>query len=183
MPLTDPRTDQQLVAAFNDGDATAFDGLYYRYRDWVVRLAWRFAGDADDALDVLQETFAYVTGKFPGFHLSSSFTTFLYPVVKNTALAIRRKRRRTLVGDAAMDTLAAGASIDPLAADDLKTALDALPEAHREVLLMRYVDDLSLEETGEALGIPLGTVKSRIHNALKQLRDDPRARGYFLEDP
>ena len=182
MSFTDPRTDQQLVAALNEGDATAFDGLYYRYRDWVVRLAWRFAGDADDALDVLQETFAYVTGKFPGFHLTSSFTTFLYPVVKNTALAIRRKRRRMLPGDAEMDTLAAGESIDPLAADDLKVALDALPETHREVLLMRYVDDLNLEEIGCALEIPLGTVKSRIHNALKQLRADPRVREYFSQD-
>ncbi len=181
MPLIDPRTDQQLVAALNAGDATAFDGLYYRYRDWVVRLAWRFAGDADDALDVLQETFAYVMGKFPGFELTASFTTFLYPVVKNTALAVRRKRRRMLPGDAEMDTLAAGASIDPLAADDLKTALDSLPETHREVLLMRYVDDLSLEEISRALEVPLGTVKSRIHNALKQLREDPRAVAYFSE--
>ena len=183
MPFTDPRTDQQLVAALNAGDATAFDGLYYRHRDWVVRLGWRFAGNEDDALDVLQETFAYVIGKFPGFELTASFTTFLYPVVKNTALAVRRKRRRMLPGDAGMDTLAAGASIDPLAADDLKTALDALPETHREVLLMRYVDDLSLKEIGHALEIPLGTVKSRIHNALKQLREDPRVREYFSQSP
>ncbi|MGA2498027.1 MAG: RNA polymerase sigma factor [Tepidisphaeraceae bacterium] len=171
------------MAALNAGDATAFDGLYYRYRDWVVRLAWRFAGDPNDALDVLQETFVYVMGKFPGFELAASFTTFLYPVVKNTALALRRKRRRILPGEAEMDTLAAGTSIDPLAADDLKMALDSLPETHREVLLMRYVDELSLEEIGRALEIPLGTVKSRIHNALKQLREDPRTREYFLQTP
>ncbi len=183
MPSTDPRTDQQLVDALNAGDVTAFEGLYFRYRDWVVRLAWRFAGNSDDALDVLQETFAYVSSKFPGFELRASFTTFLYPVVKNTALAIRRKRGRFTGGEVGMDTLAAGASIDPLAADDLMAALDGLPENHREVLLMRYVDDLSIDEIASALEIPPGTVKSRIHNAIKQLREDSRVREFFFQGP
>ena len=54
-----------------------------------------------------------------------------------------------------------------------------LPEAQREVLLMRFVDGLTLAEIAEALAIPLGTVKSRLHNALRALRDDPRVREYF----
>src|SRR5688500_13279504 len=81
-PPADPRSDLELVAALNGGDVSAFNGLYYRYRDWVVRLAARFTGSDDDALDVLQETFSYVLRKFPGFRLTSAMTTFLYPVVK-----------------------------------------------------------------------------------------------------
>jgi DNA-directed RNA polymerase specialized sigma24 family protein len=49
-----------LVAALNGGDGSAFDAIYYRYRDWVVRLAQRFTGNSEDALDVLQEAFSYL---------------------------------------------------------------------------------------------------------------------------
>src|SRR5688572_4393458 len=87
-------SDQDLIDALNRGDVRAFDALYHRYRDWVVRLAVRFTGSEEDALDVLQETFAYVFRKFPGFRLTASMTTFLYPVVKNLSIAARRKRTR-----------------------------------------------------------------------------------------
>src|SRR5215213_10383682 len=97
--MLDP-SDQQLVDAINGGQAQAFDALYYRYRDWVVRLASRFTGNDDDALDVLQETFAYVFRKFPGFRLTASMTTFLYPVVKNLSIAARRKRTRMISSNA-----------------------------------------------------------------------------------
>ncbi|MBC7968470.1 MAG: sigma-70 family RNA polymerase sigma factor, partial [Fuerstia sp.] len=88
----DNRTDLQLVAALNAGDAAAFDVLYFRHRDWVMRLAMRFTGNHEDALDVLQETFAYFARKFPGFELTAALTTFLYPAVRNFSLAARRKR-------------------------------------------------------------------------------------------
>ena len=63
--------------------------------------------------------------------------------------------------------------------EDLRVVLAAVPEIHREVLLMRYVDDMSLEEIAMALSIPLGTVKSRIHNALKMLAEDERTKRFF----
>src|SRR3954462_12657708 len=94
------RSDQSLVDALNAGDTRAFDAIYFRYRDWVVRLATRFTGNADDALDVLQETFAYVFRKFPGFRLTASMTTFLSPVVKTLSTAARRKRTRMASTDA-----------------------------------------------------------------------------------
>src|SRR3954469_9659369 len=99
-PRPDPRSDAELVRALNAGEASAFDALYFRYRDWVVRLARRFTGNDDDALDVLQETFSYVFRKFPGFVLTASMTTFLYPVVKNLSIAARRKRTRMASTDA-----------------------------------------------------------------------------------
>jgi RNA polymerase sigma-70 factor (ECF subfamily) len=64
---------------------------------------------------------------------------------------------------------------------DLAAALSALPDEQREVLLMRFVDDMSLQEVAAALNIPVGTVKSRLHRALRMLRDDRRTRDYFLE--
>jgi RNA polymerase sigma-70 factor, ECF subfamily len=168
----DPRSDRQLV---DDGD---FDALYYRYRDWVVSLAFRFTRNHDDALDVLQDTFAYLAGKFPSLHLTASMKTFLYPAVRNLSLELIRKRRRMARDDEALDALPA-----PVEAGDnraeLLAVLSGLPPAHREVVVMRFVDDLKLDEIAVALGIPLGTVKSRLHNALEMLRSDPRTRRYF----
>ena len=65
-------SDIELVAAINDGDAAAFEVLYFRHRDWVVALAYRFIGDSDAALDVMQETFMYLLKKFPGFRLTAN---------------------------------------------------------------------------------------------------------------
>jgi len=100
MPEHDARSDEALVDAANQGEAAAFEALYYRHRDWVVRLAWRFTADREDALDVLQETFAYFAKKFPGFRLRAKVTTFLYPVVRNLSMNIRRKRRRFVSDEA-----------------------------------------------------------------------------------
>jgi RNA polymerase sigma-70 factor (ECF subfamily) len=176
----DPRSDQMLVAALNAGDLSAFDALYFRHRDWVLRLAFRFTLNNADAMDVLQETFAYLFGKFPGFVLTARMTTFLYPVVKNLSIAARRKSRRSageeLGGDSAAALETPGRD---QARGELAIVLSSLPEAQREVLLMRFVDEMSLAEISVALAIPQGTVKSRLHNALTALREDPRAKAYF----
>ena len=172
----DPRSDQQLIAAANSGDPSAFDALYHRYKSWVISLATRFTGDADQALDVLQETFIYLLSKFPGFKLTSRLTTFLYPAVRNLSIAARRKRGRFAGGQEALDSVAAAT---PAMASELTTVISALPEAQAEVVLMRFVDGFSLEEIGDALRIPLGTVKSRLHNALATLRGDARVKRFF----
>lgn len=181
MPTDDPRSDEALVAAANAGDAAAFEALYHRYRDWVVRLAFRFTGHRDDALDVLQETFAYLLSKFPGFRLTAAMTTFLYPVVKNTSLAMLRKKRR--FSDTANPLTEVPAPAQPVQVPDtraeLAAVLAALPEGQREVLLLRFVDDMTIAEIANALQIPAGTVKSRLHNALNTLRNDKRTRTYF----
>ena len=86
-------SDEALIEAMNRGDAAAFDVLYDRYRDWVVRLAYRCTGNEDHALDVLQDTFAYFLSKVPGFELRAKLTTFLSPAVKNLAI-VRPPARR-----------------------------------------------------------------------------------------
>ncbi|HOW70013.1 MAG TPA: sigma-70 family RNA polymerase sigma factor [Phycisphaerae bacterium] len=177
---SDPRSDEDLVIAARAGDSAAFEALYYRYRDWVTRLAHRWTGHPDDALDVLQETFIYLLGKLPGLRLSARMTTFLYPVVKHLAQAARRKRGRFASDEAAMSAAAAVASESgPMARADLLEVLSGLPQAQRETVLMRFVDDMELHEIGEVQAVPTGTVKSRLHHALAALRADPRTRRYF----
>lgn len=181
-PDPGPTPDAELVAALGHGSTEAFDELYQRYREWVYRLAWRFTRNEQDALDVLQETFAYLLQRAPRLELWARLSTFLYPVVKNTAMTLRRRKGRLGSLDTIPEPAQAPASgLDPGGLGDLATVLGVLAETHREVLLMRFVDDMSLEEIALALGIPLGTVKSRLHNALAKLREDERTREYFSE--
>jgi RNA polymerase sigma-70 factor (ECF subfamily) len=173
--VDDRRTDEDLVRGANRGERDAFESLYFRYREWAYRLAWRYTANAEDAQDAVQEVFVWLAGKFPGFVLQARMTTVLYPAVKHTALALRRKRRRERLG--AVPELADEA--EETGAGELATVLAGLSPAHREVVLMRFVDDMSMEEIAAALAIPPGTVKSRLHHALAALKDDPRIRRFF----
>ncbi len=179
-PLTDPRSDGELLAALNAGEAPAFDVLYYRYRDRVARLALRFTGNHADAMDVVQETFAYLYRKFPGFRLTSSMTTFLYPAVRNLSLELRRKRRRETSSDEPLVDLPAPHTNIGDERAELAAVIRSLPPAQREVVLLRFVDDLTVDEIAAALDVPAGTVKSRLHHAIRVLRQDPRVRSHFL---
>ncbi len=172
-------SDQELIAAINGGDAAAFEALYFRYRDWVAGLAFRFTRDSDTAVDVLQETFLYVLRKFPGFRLTANFKTFLYPAVRNLSIAARRKAERYQASDdEQIENTPAPVGTDTTSGD-LKLVLAGLPDEQREVVLLRFVDGLSLKEIANLMNIPLGTVKSRLHNALEALRRDERTRSYF----
>jgi RNA polymerase sigma-70 factor, ECF subfamily len=161
------RSDLELVERANGGDADAFETLYRRYRDWVVALAERYTGNREDALDVLQDAFAYLFGRFPGFVLTAQLKTFLYPVVRNLSLDRVRRRRPEIDVDTLADVLPAP---PPASSSDVSRLLATLPATQREVLGLRFADDLSLAQIAEALGIPLGTVKSRLHAALTALK-------------
>ena len=106
-------SDEELIELANKGDPKAFETLYYRYRDWVCRLAWRFTGSQDHALDVLQETFIYLLKKFPNLKLTARMTTFLYPVVKHLSLAIVRKNRRQINSDEFLNELPSPVACSP----------------------------------------------------------------------
>jgi RNA polymerase sigma-70 factor (ECF subfamily) len=186
MPGRDDRSDDDLIDACNAGDAAAFGELYRRYRDWAVRVAYRFAGDRDEALDIMQESFAYLLSKFPGFRLSARLTSFMYVVIKHNALAARRKQRRRppAISSGAEESPAGPAATPDAppaaeAAAALSRLVDRLPDSHREVLLMRAVDGMSMQEIAAALSIPVGTAKSRLHHALATLRADPAGARYF----
>ncbi len=174
-------TDNELVDAINEGDEAAFEALYHRYRDWAVHLAFRWTGNRELALDVLQETFFSFAKRFPGFRLTARLQTFLYPVIRNIAISARRKHERYELDESKMQNLPApGPSSSQSAADqDLEAVLQALGQGHRDVLMLRFVDGLSLEEIADVLGVPLGTVKSRLHNALTTLRKDERTKQFF----
>jgi len=180
----DPRSDQDLVHAANRGDAAALETLYLRYREWALALAYRFTGDRDAAHDAAHEAWVYVLGKFPGFRLTARFTTFLYPAIRNSALAARRKLRPAAADEELLalvpyDAAPGGEETERAA---LARAVDALPAGQREVLLMRVVDGMAVAEIALALGIPEGTVKSRLHHAIAALKANPTLASFFDPD-
>ncbi len=168
----------------NNGSAAearkAFDTLYQRHKSYVLKVASRFGADNDLALDVLQETFSYVLRKFPppgsGLTLTAKFTTFLYPVIKHTTLDLKRKTERW-VSD---ETLAEPVDESTHEPSSITGLLKNLSREHQEVISLRFVDGFTLEEIAQMLDVPLGTVKSRTHNAIARLRDDPKTRKFFF---
>ena len=172
------RSDQELIAAANAGEASAFEGIYFRYRDWVVNLAFRFTGDREQALDVMQETFVYLLKKFPGFRLTCQMKSFLYPAVKHLALNSVARAIRYEPGEVLFNALEAP-EVQPSEHESLCAALRKLPAAQRETVVLRFLEGFDLAEIAETLEVPVGTVKSRLHHALEALRHDPALRDYF----
>ena len=172
------QSDLELVKLCNGGsrrDAiAAFETLYRRHRDYVTRVSLRFCSDREIAADVLQETFLYLLKKFPptgdGLILTAQLRSLLYPVAKNLTLsAITRRRRDESSTDIEPDRLPDPGTVNPQY-ENLARMTSELSPRHREVILLRFVDDMRLNEISEALGIPTGTVKSRLHHALRELR-------------
>lgn len=183
-PAPHEPTDAELVRRAAAGDRAAFETLYRRHRDWVLALAWRFTRHRSDALDVAQETFAYLWRRIPTLTLEARLTTFLYPAVRSLSLdAIKRRARHApSTGADPGDTRASVTDTIRETANGLREAVAGLSDDHAEVVLMRFVHDMTIPEIAAALAIPLGTAKTRLHHALNRLRADPRARACFDEE-
>jgi RNA polymerase sigma-70 factor, ECF subfamily len=157
--------DEALVAAANNGEVQAYEQLYRRHCGWVTSVARRLTGSEQDSLDVLQETFEYLWTKLPGLRLTSTIRALLYPVIKHKSIdVLRRRRQEAPLGDAPEPWTGPGLAVEFL------DVLERLPAEQREVVVLRFAYDFRLAEIAEALEVPVGTVKSRLHNALAVLR-------------
>lgn len=176
--MADGPDDRQLVIAAQAGDRRALDTLLRRHYDRVHAVCRRIAGTSRDADDAAQEALISIVRGLPRFDGRSQFSTWAYRIATNAALdELRRRKRRPglhVVGDDAeppepidprAERVVTGA-VDRMAIDD---ALDELPEEFRTAVVLRDVADLDYAEIAEALGIPVGTVKSRIARGRTQL--------------
>jgi len=176
----DSRSDAELVAAANDGDGPALEGVYVRHRDWVHGLAWRWLGDEDAAWDVCQEVFRYLMSRIPRLVLTARLRTFLWPVVRNLCAERRRRAmRETAVPAVDPAVLDRGAGTGETA-EALAAVLRSLPAPQLDVVLLRLVDGFSTQEAAQALGVPPGTVKSRLHLALRRLSEEPGTKNLLI---
>ena len=148
----------------------AFERLLDEYRDKVFRLACSLLGDEAAAEDATQDIFLKIWKALPGFRGDSSLSTWIYAVARNTCLTRRRaeKLRRTFGLDDVPPSklpVALPASSDA----GLRAQIDRLPLKYRSVLVLFYLEDRSYEQVSAALGLPMGTVKTYLHRAKKEL--------------
>ena len=178
-------TEQELVARARGGDQEAIEQLVLANQDRVYSLAVRMTGDREEGEDLAQEAFLKAWQGLPSFQGESSFATWVYRLTANVCIdhLRRRKRRREVVPAVSLDDEESGwaepadLSQDPqrqLERTELRRAVErglaALPEHHRQVLVMRELGGLSYQEIGGKLDMDIGTVKSRISRARMALR-------------
>jgi RNA polymerase sigma-70 factor (ECF subfamily) len=174
-----PLEDAELIERAQTGEVMAYEELVRRYQDVAVRTAHVISpdGDADDAV---QEAFVKAFAALPRFRRGSPFRPWLLRIVANEARNRRRSagRRAGLALRAAEDRRPGDAAPSPESAvlagesrESLIAAVNALRDEDREVIGARYFLDLSESEMAEALGLPRGTVKSRLSRALGRLRE------------
>ena len=181
--------DQELIEATRRGDSAAFGCLVRRYQDRLLTALFQVSGSRDEAEDVVQEAFVTAYLKLTSFAGGSSFYTWLYRIAFNTAISRRRKRRgessiehtRDLVGSEPAD--ACEAAEDRLLrqerAGQVRRALARLPDEFRSVLVLREMEGCDYDTIARILELPVGTVRSRLHRARLQLKEQLLA---VLED-
>lgn len=162
--------ESRLVAAANRGHSGAFVEIHRRHAGWVASLARRWTSSEEDALDVVQEVFTDLWRRFPGFHLHSTLRAYLYPAIRNRCIDCHRRRRREAPLESAEEPSVLPARHRFEDSAELRDILKSLPETHHEVVVLRFAYDFRLAEISAALNVPVGTVKSRLHNALRLLR-------------
>lgn len=167
--------ETELIARVLAGEPSAQRELYELHVDRVFRLAYRLAGDDDLARDFTQLTFIRAFERIGDFRRESSLSTWLHSIGVSVALNGLRKVK-TAKGREAPIEAAAGIGISTRESEpDLKTrlaaAIDSLSEKYRAVFLMHDVEGFTHDEIGTALGIPIGTSKTRLFQGRAKLRE------------
>ncbi|HEX4053978.1 MAG TPA: sigma-70 family RNA polymerase sigma factor [Tepidisphaeraceae bacterium] len=162
-----PEADDIELLRRSGGDPKAFHALVDRHAQRLYRLAVCLVGNAADAEDVLQETFIGAFRGLGSFEGRSSVKTWLTRILVTQAARWRRDRRRS----EPMDESVAAVAASPDATMDVQAAMQRLSAEHRQVLALREFERMSYEEMAEVLGVPRGTVESRLHRARSELRE------------
>jgi len=183
----EPHEDDALVEEARNGSKAAFHALFQKYHRRAFAVALGVLKRPEDAMDVVQDAFIKVHKNIGAFQGTSSFYTWLYRIVMNLAIDhVRRTRRVVEWGDDVPLHEAAGdRTLVPKVEDEnpsrtlvrrelsdkIRQALDALPEYHRAVILLREVEGMSYEEMAEVLEVPKGTIMSRLFHARRKMQD------------
>jgi RNA polymerase sigma-70 factor (ECF subfamily) len=165
--------EQVLVIRLQSGDERAFAELVDRYHARLHYYVRRLLPDADDADDVVQEIWLAAFRGIRALRDPRALRVWLYRVARNAALMKLRGERavETLPVSVAAMSVEDKAEFDAAEAARIHAGLAKLRPEHREVLLLRFLERMSYEQIAEVVGCPLGTVRSRIHYAKRELRN------------
>ncbi len=175
--------DHRLIAECLDGRTAAFGLLVRRYQDRLYHSVYRLVDNAEDALDVVQDAFLNAYQNLSSFKGDSLFFTWLYRIAVNTAISLKRKQRVALSitgrnGESAIDPLDPSEVNQPGHALEqaeqerrIQQALNRLSPEHRAVLVLKDLEGQKYETMAEVLGVPIGTIRSRLHRARMEMRE------------
>jgi RNA polymerase sigma-70 factor (ECF subfamily) len=175
--------DAQLIDQTLAGQSAVFGQLVEKYQDRLYNTVVHVVGNAEDAKDVVQEAFVQAFLKLASFQHASAFYTWLYRIAFNVAATHRRQRRAMWAAEQARqrDGSPPSAAQSPSRRIEqeecrrqVRRAIGRLGEEHRTVLVLREIDGCCYETIAEILEVPIGTVRSRLHRARLQLREELR---------
>jgi RNA polymerase sigma-70 factor, ECF subfamily len=164
----------ELLQQIRIGDRDAFAKMVQMYSAVLTKMAWIYVGDAQSAEDAVQETLLAAWDAARRKREDASLKAWLFGILANRChkyLRTAGRRRKREQAAAKADAAPPEADRDDLRLQIVRDAMLRLEKEHREVVILRFWQDLSVEETAAALGIPAGTVKSRCHVAIGRLRE------------
>lgn len=172
--------EPELIDRALAGDRAAFAELVYENQDRLFASMMQVTGSPEEAEEVTQEAFIRAFIKLDTFQRNSQFFTWLYRIAFNSALTRRRKKRARVSldqirEDSGLEVVSGSDQVDePMLRDErielVRTAIETLTEEHRKILVLREMDEFAYEEIAEILNISIGTVRSRLSRARKQLK-------------
>jgi RNA polymerase sigma-70 factor (ECF subfamily) len=166
--------EHELIVQAQQGDRRAFGELVRSHREGVVNVVYRMCGDANLAEDAAQEAFVRAWKHLHSYRPRSPFRNWVYRIANNAALDVLRRQRETVDVDA-LPLASSGAGPEAAVEKEeraarVRQAVLELPDASRAVLVLREYEGLSYKEIADTLGIPIGTVMSRLNYARNRLR-------------
>ena len=176
-------TDEMLISRFQSGDENAYVELVNRYKNKLTNFVFYFLKDEEHSEDIVQETFIRLYEKKHYYKEIAKFSTWIYTIARNLANTELRKKSRTKImylsqiGNQKKDYDLK--SSDPelnknieneFLMKEIHAAIDKLPENYKSVIILRDIQGLDYEQISNIIGVPLGTVKSRINRARLQLQ-------------
>ena len=189
----DSLSDNQLIKLSVDGNLEAFDALVRRYQDRLVHSLEHALGSRDDALDAAQQAFVSAWKKLNSFRQDSAFYSWIYRIAMNAAITRKRKQKLPTTsldnhvaasGNSPQDTAVDADPEQRLSSEEhvqlVQQALQQLAEEFRQPLILKEIDGLPYEEIATILEIPIGTVRSRIFRARRELTE--RLERIFRDD-
>lgn len=172
------KDQENIIARARRGDADAFEQLVIAYRDQVFRLALRMCGNEADADEVAQEAFLSAWKALPNFRGDSQFSTWLYQLTSHAAIDLLRREKRQIAAEDITEVSVSDPAPSPQQQAErsetrqaVRDAMGQLSPEYRQIVVLRFLQELSYEEIGAVLKLPPGTVKSRLNRAKAQLKD------------
>jgi len=177
--------EENLIKKVKKGDRNAFAELVDLYKDKVYKVSYRMLGNRQEAEDVAQETFLRVYANIDSYDPSYKFSTWIYRIASNLSIDQLRKRKQIYSLDKQVEGTEGLEWHDRLSdpgqgpEDQLLTgeiqgqvqeAINSLTPKYRSIMILRYLEDLSLNEISEVLKLPVSTIKTRIHRGRETLR-------------